>query len=343
MYGNAAVLPERRQAVLRIIVSEYIASGLPVGSEFIARGHHLRVSPATIRNEMASLEEEGYIVRPHTSAGGLPSDRGYRFYVEGLIRGSELDAGERRAIRELFRAAGQEPDEWARTAVSVLTRRLRTIALATSVRAPFCHFRRIDIIALGGMFVLMILVLQEWRIKQRLMALKRQVGQDRLGALANKMNDLFVGLTSDQIRSRMEGLSGLETEIGRTVVDMMEAEDRQSHEQFYMDGWRYLLGRQEFATSRRVEGLARALEEGSLMQRLLERLDDQSQVRVIIGRENEEDCLQDCSVILAGYGTAEQRGAIGIIGPTRMAYNRAIPVIEYVSMAMSGLVREAYA
>jgi heat-inducible transcriptional repressor len=337
------VLPERRRKILDIIVSEYIASGVPVGSEYISRGYSLRISPATIRHEMATLEEEGYILRPHISAGGLPSDLGYRFYVESLMQDAEIEPEERRTIRDLMRAAGQEPDQWARVAVSILTQKLHSIAVATPVRTPYSHFRRVDLVAIGDLLVLVVVVLEEWKIRQRLLGLKAAVSQESLAAIANRMNDLYQGLTSREILQRVKGLSPLETEITNAVVHVMEAEDRRSYEQSYIDGWRYLLDRAEFLRSRRVQGLASALEEGSLLRRLFRSLDEDSHIRVFIGKENQENYLQECAVIMSSYGIPGRKGAVGIIGPKRLPYNRAIPVIEYVSEVMTELVNEACA
>jgi len=339
---NPLILPERRQRILNIIVSEYIASGVPVGSEYIARGYRLRVSPATIRNEMACLEEQGFIVRPHISAGGLPSDRGYRFYVESLMQESGIDLEEREAIRNLFREAGQDPDQWARLAVSILTRKLHSIALATPPRTAKCHFRRVDLVNVGDLLVLVIVVLEEWRIRQRILGLEIPVGQDVLEAMVTKMNELFHGLTSKEIRQRARGLSPLEARVTQAVVEVMETEDMASREQFYVDGWRYLLDQTEFLRSRCVQGLARALEEGSLLPSLSRSLEEDSRVKVTIGRENQETYLEECTVIMSSYGSAGRRGTVGIIGPKRLPYNRAIPVIEYITEVMSDLVNEAY-
>jgi len=343
MKNNALILPERRQKILNIIVSEYIASGTPVGSEYIARGFRLRVSPATVRHEMASLEEEGYILRPHISAGGLPSDRGYRFYVESLMQENDIDNREREAIRDTFREAGHDPDQWARLAVSILTRRLRSMAMATSLRTPHGHLRHVELVGVGELLVLVVVVLEEWKIRQHLTGIDASVDQEQLSAIARKMNARYQGLTSKEIRQKTGRLSSLEAQIAAAVVAVMEAEDTAEKDQFYVDGWRYLLDRPDFVRSRWVQGLARALEEGSLLRNLSRNLEGDSQVRVIIGRENQENYLQECTVIMSSYGSANRRGTIGIIGPKRLPYNRAIPVIEYVSETMSDLVNEAYA
>src|SRR4030043_262467 len=160
------MLSERRGIILKIIVSEYTTSGIPVASEGIARRYALGVSPATTRHEMAHLEEEGYISRPHVSAGGVPSDKGYRYYVEYLIKEAKLSDEEQHAIQQLIYQAEQELEEWAHLAATFLSQRLKGIALVTLPRASVCHFRHLDLIALQECQVLFVLLLKEGEIKR---------------------------------------------------------------------------------------------------------------------------------------------------------------------------------
>jgi heat-inducible transcriptional repressor len=338
-----AELPERRGTILKIIVGQYVASATPVASESIARGYSLGISPATTRHEMAHLEEEGYIARPHTSAGAVPSDKGYRYYVEWLLKEAKLSQEEQLAIQLFFYQAEQEPQNWARVAVTVLTQRLKNIALATPPHTPVCHFRHLELIALQELLILLVLVLQEGKIKQQLLALEQAVSQDELTALANKLNAAYQGLTYSQIGAQELDLSPIEERIIGTIVQVMEAEEKQQYEQFYLDGWRHLVSQAEFIKSKKMLHLIEALEERSILNNLLGSLGSESGVKVTIGSENEEEVLQECSVILSNYGAQGKRGAIGVIAPTRMPYNQAIPTIDYVSTIMSELVSGVYA
>lgn len=338
MVETMAELPERRGTILRIVVAEYIASATPVASESIARGYSLGVSPATTRHEMARLEEEGYIIRPHTSAGGVPSDKGYRYYVQCLIRDSKLDPEDQIAIRRFFDEVGQEPEDWARSAVTILTQRLESIALATLPHAPVCHFRHMDLVAMQELLVLLVLVLQEGQIKKRLLASAQATTQDELTASANKMNAAYQGLSGRQIGAQELELSPIEEQIADVMVQIMQAEDKQQHEQFYLDGLRHLVSRAEFMHGKQILNLVEAIEERRILNNLLSSLGDVSGIRVTIGGENEEEALQGCSVILSNYGFEERRGTIGVIGPTRMPYGRAIPTVDYVSTIMSDLL-----
>jgi heat-inducible transcriptional repressor len=336
-------LPRRTEMILKIIVGEYISSGVAVSSDAIYRGYSLRASPATIRHEMAYLADEGFIARPHTSAGGVPSDKGYRYYVEDLLDEAQITADERAAIRRRFKQARQEPDEWARLAVSILTQKLQNIALATPLRAPLCHFRHLDIVSLEGLMILLVLVLKEGKMKQRFIALDGPVSQDALSASASKLNDAYLGLTGSAIRALSLELSPIEEIVTETVLRMMQAEDAHQHEQCYLDGWRYLMAQANMMRDNRMLSLVEALEGKSILNTLLGNLESEPGIRITIGNENIDESLRECSVVISNYGAGERRGAIGVIGPTRMPYGRVISVVDYVSALMSELVSQTYA
>ena len=329
---------DRRGAILRIIVAEYIASGVPVASEAIARSYSLGISPATIRHEMARLEEDGYIARLHTSSGGVPLDKGYRYHVESLIKESKLARADRVAIRRFFDKAEQEPEEWARLAVHVLTQRLESVALATSPRSPMCHFRHVDLVALQELLVLLVLVLQEGVVKKRILAAGRATSQDELTVTANKMNAAYQGLNQRQMSEQCMELTPVEEQISDCLVRVMETEDSQQYGQFYLDGLRHLLSQTEFMGRKKILDLVEAIEDRKMLGNLLGSLGGASGVRIAIGNENEESALHEFSVILCDYGFDERRGAIAVIGPTRMPYSRAIPTVDYVSTVMSNLL-----
>lgn len=335
-------LPQRTGLILKIIVGEYISSGVPVSSDAVYRSYSLRASPATIRHEMACLADEGFISRPHTSAGGVPSDKGYRFYVEDLLDETQIAAEERAAIRRRFKQARQEPDEWARLAVSILTQKLQNIALATPLRSPLCHLRHLDIVPLEGLMILVVLVLGEGTTKQRFVTLDQTASQDALNAAAARLSESYRGLTVPEIQSLSLQLSPIDEIIAGTVMRMMQAEDAHRHDQYYMDGWRYLMAQASMIRASRLLSLVEALERKGMLSALLANPDSEPGIRVTIGNENEDEALRECSVIISNYGVGERRGAIGVIGPTRMPYGRVIPIVDCVSSLMSELVSETY-
>ncbi len=336
------MLPERRGFILKIIVGEYIASGAPIASENIARGYTLGISPATIRHEMARLEEEGYISRPHVSAGGVPSDKGYRYYVEYLIREAKLSNEEQSSIQQLFHQVEQEMEGWARLAAAFLSQRLKSIALVTLPRSPVSHFRHLHLVALQELHVLFVLLFQEGKVKQRLLSLEQIVSQEELNVLANRLNDVCEGLSYSQIGDLELEVSPLEARVMEVILQTMQTEDEQQYDQFYLDGWRHLLSQPEFMKGEKTLGLVEALEEGSLLNSLLDSLGSESKVKVIIGNENMSEALQEYSVILSNYGD-RAKGAIGVIGPTRLPYYQAIPTVDYLSSIMSRVLNELFA
>jgi len=337
-----AMLPQRRGFILKVIVSEYITSGAPIASDNIARGCDLGVSPATIRHEMARLEEEGYITRPHVSAGGVPSDKGYRYYVEYLIREAKLSNEEQHSIQQVFHQVDQEMEGWARLAAAFLSQRLKSIALVTLPRSPMYHFRHLHLVALQEFHVLFVLVFQEGKVRQRLLTLEQVVSQEELNVLANRLNELYEGLSCSQINEKEIEASPFEARVIEAILQTMQAEDENQYDQFYLDGWRHLLGQPEFMKGEKTLGLVEALEEGSLLNSLLESLGSESRVKVIIGNENRSEALQEYSVILSNYGD-RAKGAIGVIGPTRLPYYQAIPTVDYLSSIMSRVLNKLFA
>jgi heat-inducible transcriptional repressor len=255
----------------------------------------------------------------------------------------QITAEERAAIRRRFKQARQEPDEWARLAVSILTQKLQNIALATPLRAPLCHFRHLDIVSLEGLMILVVLVLREGKTKQRFLTLDQRVSQDELTAAAGKLNEACLGLTGSDIRSLSLQLSPIEEIVAGTVLRMMQAEDAQQYEQCYLDGWRYLIAQANMMRGNRMLSLVEALERRSMIGTLLANLDSEPGIRVTIGNENVDDALRECSVVISNYGAGEWRGAIGVIGPTRMPYGRVISIVDCVSSLMSELVSQTYA
>lgn len=332
-------LTARREAILRAIVGEYIATALPVPSETMVQKYKLDVSPATVRNEMVVLEKEGYISRPHTSAGGIPLERGYRYYVESLLETRELPARERLMIQHLFHQVERHLEEWTRLAAAISARLASNAALATIPKAPQCRFRHMELIALQEFVALLVLVLQEARLKQQLLALDAAYSQEQLWAVANHLNSTYGGLSSGQIAKLKVELSPLEKDVTKTVTSVMQAEDKQEYEELYVDGLRHILRQPEFSREARWQALLEILEERSLARALLPSLGEEEGVRVFIGDENRDEAIRDCSLVVSQYGVpGEISGVIGVLGPMRMRYGYTIATVRYVSALMSELV-----
>ncbi len=337
------MLTQRRGEILRIIVSEYISGAVPVASETIARKYRLGVSPATIRNEMTRLEDEGYIIRPHTSAGAIPSDKGYRYYVESLVDEAELAVAEQFLIRHLFHQVEMKLEEWTELAAAILAGLVRNVAVVTLPKAAQPRLKHLELVALQDFLALLVVVLRETKLKRQLLFFDQAVSQWELDALAGKLNAALSGLTWPEILARVSEPSPIEEEAINALVRIMQEEEERRYEEHCLDGLRHILSQPEFSSSRKVLDIMGVLEGKNLSRVIPPHVLDSNGVHVIIGAENTEEVMRDCSVVATRYGIpGEVCGAIGVVGPTRMQYSRAISSVRYLASVMSGLVSEIY-
>ena len=333
------MLKLRTGAVLKALVDGYISTATPVASEDIARSSKLRVSAATIRSEMAELEEEGYIVRPHVSAGGIPSDKGYRYYVESLEDTLKLPLGVQRNIRVQFGRAQRDLDAWVQLAATVLSRMVDNMAIVTFPQAVSSRLKYVQLVYLQEFLALLIIVLQEARLRQHLLPLEEPASQDELTGVANKLNDSFAGLTYSEIKEKQTSLTPLEEMVREDTTSILKDVDTEAAREHYVDGLRLLLSHPEFAEARRAKGVVEILEEKVLIKSILSEVPDRGDMGVFIGEENQEEALRPYGVILSRYGIPEEAsGTIGVIGPTRMEYASVIGSVRFLSSFMSELV-----
>lgn len=336
------MLSERKEHILRIIVGEYISLASPVGSEAIARRCGLGLSAATIRKEMARLEEDGYIIRPHISGGGIPSDRGYRYYVESMVQ-EEVPLEEQRMLSHLFHQVERELAEWNRLAAALLARMVHNVAIVTSPKAAASRIKHLELVALQESLALLILLLQQAKLRQQLIAFDEVISQGELGAISRKLSALFQGLTRSQVLARSVGLSPVEEQVKNAVVQIMAGEDERRYEEPYIEGLRHILTQPEFAHAQNMLCLMEVLESKDIVRGLLPEMLVEGGVRVIIGAENREDAMKECSMVVTQYGVpGEVNGVLGVIGPRRMPYGRAISSVRYMGSLMSDLVAELY-
>jgi len=337
-------LSDRRQAVLGLVVRQYIATATPVGSKTIVEQYGLDVSSATIRNEMACLEEQGYLTHPHTSAGRMPTEKGYRYFVERLMGEAELPLAEQRTIRHQFHQARLDLEQWMRLAAAVLARTAHSTSLVAAPTVAQCRFNHLELIAAHGSRLLLVLILRGGMVKQQMLTLNHPVAQEELNQVAHRLNDLFTGLSAGQIAAFSYRLTPLEEQIANLVIEMMEKAEARSSVEIYRDGLMNILRQPEFGEIENVQPIIRILEEQSLLEAILAEVLNASGVQVIIGGEGRWDELSECSVVLAPYGeTGRAVGALGVLGPMRMRYGRAISTVRYVADLLSDLIYDLYA
>ncbi len=336
------MLSPRTGTILRSIVGQYITKATPVPSRSIISDYELGVSAATIRNEMACLEREGYIIRCHPSAGSIPSDKGYRYYVESLSD-IELPLAEQRLISHLFYQVGRELEGWLRLAATLTAQLVQNMAVVTLPKSVDCQFKHVEIVSLQDSLALVVVVLRGARVKQQLVTFEQVTSQPGLMAIANKLNAAYSGLTSRQILAKAIELSPTEQQITDCLLKMMQAEDELEYEEPYLDGLHFILNQPEFAHSQRMLELMELVEHRSLLKIIVPQGLANREVRVVIGKENKAEVIHDYSVVICRYGLPEEaEGTIGVVGPTRMPYARAVAAVDYLSSVLSKLVAELY-
>ncbi len=332
---------ERRLAVLRAIVEDYVATEEPVGSKALVERHRLGVSPATVRNDMAVLEEEGFITQPHTSAGRVPTDKGYRLFVDRLTTVKPMSAAERRAIATFLDGA-IDLDDVVNRSVRLLAQLTRQVAVVQYPTLSRSTVRHIELVALAANRLLAVLILSTGRVEQRLVELNNQLGEDDLAELRTQVNRAAMGRT---IADAVASLRDLAAEIPRAapVADALaEAmSDHRSDERVVVGGAANL-ARFGDSFDDAVRPLLEALEEHVVLLKLLGEATAGDTVTVRIGHEGPYQELASTSVVATGYGPGDEALAtLGVVGPTRMDYPGSMAAVRAVARYVSRILDEA--
>ena len=335
------MLTKRREAILDVIIGEYVASVTPVASGSIARRPGLQVSAATIRNEMAELEEEGYIHRRHVSGGGIPSDKGYRHHLDSMPPSPSLSQSQQRYVRRQFAQAARDLEAGTQRVTELASELVQNMALATVPKAAQSRIKRLEVVALQEALALLVLVLQEARIKQRLLPLESAMTQDELTALSSKLSDKYRGASRGALAVPSSGLTTMELQVVNAANEIMLEEDASRFEEPHVTGLRRLLRQPEFSSSSNMRALVEVLEDRGFLKELLAKLLAGERFRAGIGEENESDEMQQCTILVSSYGSPDGvSGLIGVIGPTRLEYRQSVAAIQLISSLMGELVGE---
>jgi heat-inducible transcriptional repressor len=347
----AVEMNERRQLVLKLVIQEFIETSSPVASELLVRKYGLNYSSATIRNEMSALEELGYLTHWHTSAGRVPTDPGYRYYVENLMDRTPLSATEQRTIRHQFYQVRSELDQWIQLAGAVLARTAQNASVVTPPRSYQARFKHLEQIAIHDTTVLLVLVLHDGTIRQQTFALEAARQQEDLSRSAARINERSHDASIDKIEEMLaqdraqspSTFDDLEQQVLELVVKAMRQFEDQLNSQIHSDGLIEMLNQPEFAQVERVRQVLEMLQGGKGLGPLIPRVLASNGVQVVIGGEHSRDEMREYSVVLSRYGIADEVvGVLGVIGPTRMAYPRTISTVRYISTVMSDLLGDLY-
>ncbi|WP_139652970.1 heat-inducible transcriptional repressor HrcA [Raoultibacter phocaeensis] len=332
------MLSDRRQRVLSALIEEYVARALPVGSRTLVERYKLGVSPATVRNELSVLEDAGYIIQPHTSAGRIPTDVGYRAFVDDLLE-SGLATGQlphSDTIEELKKSASELDDLIERTSVA-LTRLTDCLSIVLAPSVLALHIRQISLVSLTRHRALIVLVTEDGQVLNRSIDFADPVESDDLAAVQNLLNDVFAGKSITEVRDRidLEAAEALNDPLVRIVLDevmycLQESDTGRAHR----IGVSTLLKQPEFSHSQTLLPIMQILEDDAVLLHVFDDAAADSGPLVRIGRENNDEALSGVSVVATQYGRGDAAGVVAVIGPTRMDYSK---VIQAVRLAQSVL------
>lgn len=333
-------LAERQRELLRAVIREFIATAEPVASAALVRRYGLGVSSATVRNELAVLEELGLLTHPHTSAGRVPTDLGYRYFIESLMPRPSLLPAEQVTVSHQFQQAISNTGEWLRLAASTLARLTAEASIVTPPATAHSTLRHIEAVPINEHRVLLVAVLDGGAVLQQLVELREPVAIDHLRRLSARLTAALADKDARAAQSLIESESGSDRVIVNAVARLLEEHDAGRSHDVYYDGIQNILAQPEFTETERVRDVLRLLEDRTRLAEILPHQLGAGEVHVAIGSEHHLEPLRGFSLVFGRYGVGgDVIGYVGVVGPTRMDYARSIGAVRYVGSLMSDLVR----
>jgi heat-inducible transcriptional repressor len=350
---SSGPLDARAQAILLAVIEEYVTTATPVGSQTLVERYPLGVSSATVRNVLAELEVEGFLDHPHTSAGRVPTDVGYRFYVEALVGELALPPVEQLMIRHQFGQVEFATDQWFRLAATTVASATHAAGIATAAKPRAARIRRVELVRIGERMATLIVILNEGSLKQALLAIDPATTDDELEEAARRLNRSCGGLAAADLAERLrwfedapadDPVFALVRRAGERALHILRDFDATAVEQLFSDGLLHVMAEPEFAASEKLRRIFAALENRQYLGELVEDVTRAGELRVYIGRENRAEEMRDVALVLAPYGRPGAAvGVVGVLGPTRLRYPQAIGTVRFVSSLMNDLVDHLYA
>ncbi len=341
-------MDSRKQQVLLAIITDFIATAEPVGSRTIARKYDLGVSPATIRNEMSDLEEMGYIEQPHTSAGRVPSQLGYRYYVDFLMQKKDLTAREEEIIRRGYEKKVRQIGQVIVQTGELLSQMTKFAAVVMTPRLELSSFKRVQLVLMNPGQVLVIVVMNTGALQTNIIEVPEEVSQVDLDTISQVLNAKLDGLTLDKIKVTLLREIYYELSKHKNILDLamhliQNGLAASREDKIYLGGIMNILNQPEFHNIERVKALLSLLEQEELLRSLLESCDPKEGVTVRIGREMNREEVKDCSMVVANYCIdGRPMGTIGVIGPTRMDYAWVVSVVEHMTLSLSETMEKMF-
>jgi heat-inducible transcriptional repressor len=337
-------LSQRQEEILSLIIEAYTQRTEPVSSNFLKDNFQLSYSSATIRNEMAVLDEFNYIMAPHTSSGRIPTRRGYRYFVKRLLDQNALLPGERQYIADRFQQLPVAMEQWLRGAARQLARTAQVASLVTPPVAETSRFKHVELISIQGRLCLMVLVLEGGSVHQQMLNLAEPLSQQALSDAAARINAVCSQLDVGELRRKGVQMGALERDVCELAADLMERADNNQVRFVYRDGLSDVVG--SFGASDGAKQVLRLFEESAVLNVILSEIAsplDPNSVQVVIGGENRWEELSHLTMVVSRYGIPGQAsGTLGVLGPTHINYPRAISTVRYVAGLMTEMLEDLY-
>jgi heat-inducible transcriptional repressor len=332
----------RKRAILKAVVHEFTESAIPVGSQALVSRYFLNLSSATIRSELSNLGDLGYLIQPHTSSGRIPSDLGYRYFVDFLMDSESVTPQVSDYITEQIRNAPADGQAFVEKVAMVVAMVTLNASVVTAPHGPRARLKHIDLVSLEPDAVLLILLMEGNLLRQQVLELSRPMVQDELTKLANRILAELSGQDREAIAKRITALpEGPEREVLQRIHDLLDQFEQGAETLVVHDGVRNLLKQPEFSDSNRLHEVLEILEESRHLSALLRELIGESDLQVVIGSENGTEQLRSCTVALTTYGPSGRlKGTLGVVGPTRMQYAQIVGRLGAVARAASERMAE---
>jgi len=340
-------LNEREKSILRSIVQQFILTAAPVGSRYIVKKYDIGFSPATVRNIMSDLEESGFINHPHTSAGRVPTDKGYRFYVDSLMEIPSLNQAEKSIIKKSFNIDIENTDDLLRLASKLMSQITRQIACVTYPKLDRGVLQKIQLVSLSSTRLLIVLSIKSGLVKTITLEVKAEIKESQLTYVESLLNERLSGLTLDEIRKtfkeRFGDVSDDQKPIIRIFVDSVDKifVDLKTDERVYVTGARNVLTQPEFENSEKFQSVIELIEDKDIIIHILEKREKSADdVFISIGKENKNIKLDEYSFVSKEYKFGETSGTLGIIGPKRMEYSKVVAIVDYIAKMLSDMLKQ---
>jgi len=339
-------MDERKKQILQAIVDTYIHSAEPVGSRALSRSYSLGISAATIRNEMSDLEEGGYLAQPHTSSGRVPSDKGYRFYVDCLMAKEELTSEQAQYIKSEYTQLQKEMHLFIQQTCRLLAQLTNCISLVQGPRWQESTFKHLRLLPLEEKSIMVILITDTGLIRNKVIEMEKPIDPQQMEGISWLLNNKLRGASLEKIEKigwqEIEKTIRIGSDLLEQTMQLFSQALESPEEKVYLEGTTRILDHPEFKDLEKFKSLLGTLEQSDLLAKLLSDSSKEEGIKIIIGEENRNLAMKDCSIITATYQIAGKPfGTIGVLGPTRMDYRNVVAIVDYVAQLLGEILTKA--